>query len=386
MTAFIKSKKGNLYVVLRYSLNGEWKQKWVATGLKDKGNRNQLKKRLDDYIREYAYLESGAVRDDTYFIPFLKKWCDKHKAEVQPNSYESMVTNINAHIEPYFNAHNYRLDDVTPLMISDFYDFLSTKGNHKTGEGLGSASIKKISSLLKQSFNAALVLGLIKTNPAAAVKIPKNKNEKKDVKCVYMNKTDANKVIKAFNGHQLKPLVFIALFYGLRRSEVIGLKWENVDFENSTFEIKSTIVRHRTLIEKDTTKTDDSNAVYEMLPQVIQILKNLKEEQEQNRAFLGGAYKETGYVFVWPDGRFFKPDYVSNEFKKVVENAGLPAMRFHDLRHSTASILFDMGWDIEKIKCWLRHADIDTTSNIYTHISKDRKKIMAQELKDLYEF
>ena len=61
-------------------------------------------------------------------------------------------------------------------------------------------------------------------------------------------------------------------------------------------------------------------------------------------------------------------------------------MRFHDLRHSTASILFDIGWDIEKIKCWLRHADIDTTSNIYLHISKERKKIMAEELKDLYEF
>lgn len=385
MTAFIKAKKGNLYVVLRYSIKGEWKQKWISTGLKDKGNRNQLKKRLDDYIREYAYLETGTDREDMLFLPFLRKWCDKHSTEVQPNSYESMVTNINAHIEPYFKEHNYRLDDITPLMISDFYDYLSTKGNHKTGEGLGSTSIKKISSILKQCFNAAFVLGIIKINPAAAVKVPKTKCEKA-VKCVYMNKTDANKVIKAFDGHQLKPLVFMTLFYGLRRSEVIGLRWENIDFENSTFEIKSTIVRHRTLIEKDTTKTDDSAAVYEMLPQVSQILLDLKTAQDENRALFGNCYEENGYVFVWADGRFFKPDYVSNEFKKVLENAGLPPMRFHDLRHSTASILFDMGWDIEKIKCWLRHADIDTTSNIYLHISKERKKIMAEELKDLYEF
>ena len=385
MTAFIKSKKGNLYVVLRYNLNGEWKQKWVSTGLKDKGNRNQLRQRLDDYIREYAYLESGIERDDAYFIPFLRKWCDRHKPEVQPNSYESMVTNINAHIAPYFEKRNYRLDDVTPLMISDFYGYLTTEGNHRTGGGLGTASVKKISSILKQCFNAALVLGIIKSNPASAVKVPKIKNPKA-IKYVYMNKTEANKVIKAFEGHQLKPLVFMTLFYGLRRSEVIGLKWENVDFENSTFEIKSTIVRHRTLIEKDTTKTDDSAAVYEMLPQVSQILLNLKAEQNENRELFGSAYQENGYVFVWADGKFFKPDYVSNEFKKVITNAGLPPMRFHDLRHSTASILFDMGWDIEKIKCWLRHADIDTTSNIYLHISKERKKIMAQELTNLYEF
>ena len=233
MTAFIKSKKGNLYVVLRYNLNGEWKQKWISTGLKDKGNRNQLKQRLDDYIREYAYLESVTEREDMYFIPFMRKWCERHKPEVQPNSYESMVTNINAHIAPYFEKHNYRLDDITLLMISNFYDHLTTQGNRRTGGGLGTKSIKKISSILKQCFNAALVLGIVKSNPAAVVKVPKIKNVKA-VKYVYMNKTEANKVIKAFDGHQLKPLVFMTLFYGLRRSEVIGLKWENIDFENST--------------------------------------------------------------------------------------------------------------------------------------------------------
>lgn len=385
MTAYVFDQNGYWYIILKYQVNGKWKQKWVPTGLKIRGNKKNAQNMIPEIMREYAYLESGIKDRETYFIPFLDKWCENHREEIQPNSYESIVTNIKAHIKPYFEDSHYRLEDITPRIIDDFYIYLSKEGNHKTNEGLCTASIKKISSILKQCFNWACVRELITENPARDVKVPKVKR-RKAVQHVYMNSEDANKIIKAFDGHQLKPLVFITLFYGLRRSEVIGLRWENVDLENSTFEIKSTIVRHRTLIEKDSTKTEDSNAMYEMLPQIKQIFLNLKAEQDKNRELFGSAYQDDGYVFTWANGRFFKPDYVSNEFKKVVTKAGLPPMRFHDLRHSTASILFDMGWDIEKIKCWLRHADIDTTSNIYTHISKERKKIMAQELQDLYEF
>ena len=200
-----------------------------------------------------------------------------------------------------------------------------------------------------------------------------------------MNKEDAKKVLDAFKGHMLYPIVYMTLFYGLRRSEIIGLKWENVDLDNDTFEIKSTIVRCKSLIEKDRTKTEDSNAQFELLPRFKEILIGLKERAENNKALLGDEYLDKGYVFCWDNGDFIKPDYVSNNYSKRIKEVGLPHMRFHDLRHSTASILFDMGWDIERIKNWLRHSDIRTTSNIYTHISNDRKKIMAKEIDDFLD-
>ena len=103
-------------------------------------------------------------------------------------------------------------------------------------------------------------------------------------------------------------------------------------------------------------------------------------EQEASRFRLQGLR-----ICVQPPERWIlPPDYISNKFSAVLEKAGLPHMRFHDLRHSAASVLYDLGWDIERIKSWLRHSDIKTTSNIYLHISKERRRIDALELAGLY--
>ena len=381
MNAYIEEKKGYLYVKLTYNVNGERKFKTIATGLKAKGNKSLLKSKLDDYIRAYEYLETGCTEDEQTLMGYIDKYLNEHKDEIELSTYEAYTTVVEAHIRPYFGPKRLKLYEITPKTIADFYSYLHTSGNHRTGGGLSASSIKKSATVLKLSLNNARIVGLIDNVPTDGVKIPKG-GGKKQPKKVYMNKDDAKKVLDVFKGHMLYPIVYMTLFYGLRRSEIIGLKWENIDFDNDTFEIKSTIVRCKSLIEKDRTKTDDSNAQYELLPRFKEILLNIKARSEGNKQLLGSAYQDRGYVFCWDNGDFIKPDYVSKTFKETITKAGLPPMRYHDLRHSTASILFDMGWDIEKIKNWLRHSDIRTTSNVYTHISKDRKKIMAKEIDD----
>jgi len=381
MNAYIEEKKGYLYVKLTYTINGERKFKTIATGLKAKGNKSLLKSKLDDYVRAYEYLETGCSEDEQTLMGYIDKYLNEHKDEIELSTYEAYTTVIEAHIRPYFGPKRLKLYEITPKTIADFYSYLHTSGNHRTGGGLSASSIKKSATVLKLSLNNARIVGLIDNVPTDGVKIPKG-GGKKQPKKVYMNKDDAKKVLDVFKGHMLYPIVYMTLFYGLRRSEIIGLKWENIDFDNDTFEIKSTIVRCKSLIEKDRTKTDDSNAQYELLPRFKEILLNIKARSEGNKQLLGSAYQDRGYVFCWDNGDFIKPDYVSKTFKETITKAGLPPMRYHDLRHSTASILFDMGWDIEKIKNWLRHSDIRTTSNVYTHISKERKKIMANEIDD----
>ena len=385
MTAKIHSKNGYLYVVLTYRSNGEIKRKWVSTGLKEKGNRLALKQELDTYISKYSYLETGELPEDVLFVDYLKKWHEQRKDEIELDTWESYDVAVTKHIVPYFEGKALRLDDVTPKMVYEFYDYLSKSGNRVTGEGLSQSSMKKIASALKLCFKSAVMIGVLEVNPTVEVTLPKNNKKQSAVKTVYMSKDEATKLLKVFEGEQLFPVVYMALFYGLRRSEVIGLRWDSIDFDNDTFEINHTIVQHKTLLEKDSTKSEESQAEFELLPQFKRILLKLKDQQDENRKLLGDAYNDTGYVFVWDNGDFFKPNWVTRKFRNTVKSAGLPPMRFHDLRHSTASILFDLGWDIEKIKNWLRHADIETTSNIYTHISKDRKKLMAKELEDLYD-
>ena len=113
------------------------------------------------------------------------------------------------------------------------------------------------------------------------------------------------------------------------------------------------------------------------------LLREYNRQQEQAKV-LGKQYKKSDYVFTWDDGKMFRPDYITRAFQKVLERNNLPMMRFHDLRHSTASILYDKGWDIKDIQSWLRHSSIDVTSDIYTHITEDRKSKMAEELNSTF--
>ena len=195
----------------------------------------------------------------------------------------------------------------------------------------------------------------------------------------------ANDLLKAFEGHPLQALVYVTLYYGLRRSEVLGLRWSAIDFDRNTLSINHTVVKNRTIVEKDTVKSQTSFHTYLLIEDVKNVLLQEYKKKEENAQKFASAYKNTDYVFTWEDGTLFRPDYITRGFQRVLKHNGLPMMRFHDLRHSTASILYDKGWDIKDIQSWLRHSSIDVTSDIYTHITEDRKSRMATELNSTFK-
>lgn len=125
--------------------------------------------------------------------------------------------------------------------------------------------------------------------------------------------------------------------------------------------------------------------IYDLLPEVKEILLQLKEDMEERKRLFAKSYIDTDYVFVWPNGKPYAPDYITRVFQRVLKKNHLPKMRFHDLRHSTASILYDKGWDLKDIQEWLRHADIETTGNIYTHISQLRRHSMAKDIENTFK-
>ena len=173
----------------------------------------------------------------------------------------------------------------------------------------------------------------------------------------------------------MQLLIYTTLYYGLRRSEVLNLKWNTADFENDSLEIKNTVVKHTTIVAKDKTKTAAGKRKYTLLSEIKEVLLNLKNESQKNKKIFGKEYQNTEYIFVWPDGKPYRPDYITREFQKILKRNNFPQMRFHDLRHSCASILYDKGWELKDIQTWLGHADIETTGGIYTHITQDRGKI-----------
>lgn len=382
MTAVLKIKGDRYYAVINYKDGAEYKQKWISLGLPVKNNKRKAEAMLDDVKKQYAdWYEAPA--GDTLFTTYVKQWLYRKKDCIELSTWEGYQIYAERHIIPYFEPLRLSLRDLKPKHIQEYYQFKFTNGrlDGKPG-GLSIPSIKKHSIVIKEALDDAVLAELIVRNPASGVKLPaKNISTREKV---FLTADTANAVLKAFDGHQLQALVYTTLYYGLRRSEVLGLRWSAIDFDRNTLTINHTVVKNRTIVEKDTVKTQSSFHTYMLIEDVKTILLREYNRQQEQAKVLGKQYKKSDYVFTWDDGKTFRPDYITRVFQKVLKRNNLPMMRFHDLRHSTASILYDKGWDIKDIQSWLRHSSIDVTSDIYTHITEDRKSKMAEELNSTF--
>lgn len=382
MTAVLKIKGDRYYAVINYKDGAEYKQKWISLGLPVKNNKRKAEAMLDDVKKQYAdWYEAPA--GDTLFTTYVKQWLYRKKDCIELSTWEGYQIYAERHIIPYFEPLHLSLRDLKPKHIQEYYQFKFTNGrlDGKPG-GLSIPSIKKHSIVIKEALDDAVLAELIVRNPASGVKLPaKNISTREKV---FLTADTANAVLKAFDGHQLQALVYTTLYYGLRRSEVLGLRWSAIDFDRNTLTINHTVVKNRTIVEKDTVKTQSSFHTYMLIEDVKTVLLREYNRQQEQAKVLGKQYKKSDYVFTWDDGKTFRPDYITRAFQKVLKRNNLPMMRFHDLRHSTASILYDKGWDIKDIQSWLRHSSIDVTSDIYTHITEDRKSKMAEELNSTF--
>ena len=388
MTGFIFQRNGVYYVRLKYTdFTGHPKEKWVSTGMKGRGAKRLAQQKLDQIIREYAYLERSDGKRSMLFSDYLKHWQVNQKDKVELSTYEGYLTYFDRHLVPYFAARKLTIQQIKPYDIQQFveYKLLDGRADGKPG-GLGRDMVKKLLSLLRQVFDYAVMVGDIEVNPAARIRLPPANKDKApaEEKIVFLNQEEAQKLLDAFAGDPLEAIIYLTLYFGLRRSEVLGLKWSAVDFDQNTITIKHVVVKNRTVEAKDSTKTYSSRRTFEILPEVREMLLHLKEEEQLNRAFFGNCYIENDYVFKHDDGTPYRPDSITRSFQRTLARHGLKHMRFHDLRHSTASILFDKGWDINQIKEWLGHSDIETTANIYTHLSRAKRIAMAKDMEGTF--
>jgi integrase len=383
MTATLKIKNNNYYAVINYKDDGQYKQKWIALGMPAKNNKRRAEAMLDDIKRKFE--ESYATpQGDMLFTTFIKQWLSKKKAYVELSTWEGYEIYAERHIIPYFEPLKLTLRDIKPQHIKDYYFYKYTNGrlDGKQG-GLSIPSIKKHSLVIKEVLNDAMVSELIPKNPAIGVKLPAKDIPSRE-KC-FLTADAANEMLQVFAGHPLEALVYVTLYYGLRRSEVLGLRWSAIDFEKGTLTINHTVVKNRTIVEKDKTKTSASFHTYLLIEDVRNVLLTHRSKQQRMKKAYGSEYHDSDYVFTRADGTLFRPDYITRGFQRVLKSNNIPMMRFHDLRHSTASILYDKGWDLKDIQSWLRHSSIDVTGDIYTHISENRKSKMANELNSTFK-
>lgn len=375
MTGSLQEKHGKYYVVVRMSeTNGKTKQRWIPTNVPTEGNnKRKAQKAMREILEELSKNETL----DPYnvlFVDWIDAWLEQKKNQVRQDTYEGYELYARIHIKPYFKKLGVSLKSITPQQIQSYYNLKS-----KT---LSANSLKRHYVVIHGALQEALKKNMILFDPSERVTLPKQQ-EKFTGKAYTAQQ--ANILLSTTKGTTIEPAVILGLFYGLRRSEVLGLRWCDVDFDKNTITIQNTVVKMVTLSEQEKTKSRASHRTMYIIPETKQYFQNLKEQQKHNREVFGSEYHDSNHVCVWPDGNPLSPDYVTRTFKKLLSKNNLPMIRFHDLRHTAGSLLLEKGLSIKQIQEYLGHEKASTTLDIYGHLSAEGKKEAANTLDGLLE-
>lgn len=379
----LQEKNGMFYVVLNYrDENGKRKTPWISTNLPVKGNKKRAETFMMDVRRNFVPPNVQRIEEreamqkgDILFTDFLLKWLRVAKSTVKLTtyaSYEMMATRI---IIPYFETLNIKLKELTTEDIQEFY---STQL-----ERVSANTVIHYHAVIHRALKYAVKIKTIQSNPAVNVERPR---KEKFIGSFY-DKKEINTLFDIIQGHPLEVAIKLAAFYGLRREEIIGLKWTAIDFENNTLTIQHTVTEcnldgKHIEVASDTAKTDSSLRTMPLVTNFREMLLAKKEKQEHYRKLCGRSYcKEyLDYIFVNEMGERWKPRYLSDGFKRILEQNGLRRIRFHDLRHTCASLLLANNVPMKKIQEWLGHSDFSTTANIYAHLDYQSKISSAEAM------
>jgi len=377
VTGSVHVRKGIFHMQFRFKdATGNWKQKWKSTGLKEKGNKRKAEQQLNALLAEYnadgGYVEPSKI----LFCDFVRDWVEINKSKLQPTTYMGYTHMLTKHVYPHFQSLALQLKDISPDTIQRYY-------NAKLDEGLNPNTIIKQHAVIRSALQYAVKTKLIKDNPCDYVDKPKRKKYVGE----FYTADEIKQLLDVSKGTTVEVPIFIAAYFGLRRSEVLGCRWSSVDFSNKVLKVEHKVVRiikDGKLVNYATNdlKTESSYRVLPLDDRLLEFLARVKKRQEWNKRVCGDSYSTEyeDYICVNDLGVLINPDYVTDCFSKILKRNGLKHIRYHDLRHSCASLLLHLGYSMKEVQEWLGHSNYLTTANLYSHVDPRNKKEMIQGL------
>ena len=370
-------KNGRYYAVLNYrNAGGQRKTKWISLGLSEKGNKRKAEAELARLRAEFEPpKEVGDLSSDMLFADYLLEWLEIAKGRLAVATYSSYAAMIKKPVGPYFRQRNLTLRELEARHLQMFYSEMLRKVKPNT--------VIHYHAIIHSALKYAVKTDMLVQNVADKVDRPK----KNSFQPVFLSAEEMQKMFEALRGTKLELPVLVAAFYGFRRGEVLGLKWDAIDFERGTISVIRTVTTitvegKQMEIEQQSAKTKSSLRTLPLIGSFREYFLQVKEAQELNKQVCGNCYNHEydGFVFVDELGERMRANYLTSAFPKFLEDHGLRRMRFHDLRHSCASLLLANGVPLKHIQEWLGHSDFTTTANIYAHLDYKSKITSAQAM------
>lgn len=375
VTGCLTEKNGKWYmVVYYYDEHDHRKSSWKSTGLAAKrGTKKQANILLDERVHEFRTAYNLSVVENLYFEEFLQTWMNVIKSSVRENTYVTYQFQMEKHILPYFKKKHILLKDLRPKDINAYYQY-------ELKNGMSSNTVKKYHANIHKALKYAVREELISNNPSDCLELPKAEK----YEAGFYTLQEAEELFTVVEGTKMEVPVKLAVLFGFRREEVLGLRWSAIDLKAGTLKVDHTCVLVGTQLKNvNKTKNETSARTLYLNDDMIQFFRIVRRKQNEQKLKKGDAYVDSGYVCVDETGQQLKPNYISQTFSKILKRNNLRKIRFHDLRHTCASILINQGFQLKDVQEWLGHADIQTTANIYGHLDDERKKQMADNMTGL---
>jgi integrase len=348
----IRGKSGKVkgyraaYVV--YTADGP-KRRYLS-GKRREDVRDKLAKALSDRSGGLVF-DAGAMTVGEYLERWLK---DSARGTVRMSTYERHEGIIRTHLKPALGR--IKVKNLTPAHVRGLH-------HEKLDAGLAPATVRKIHSTLHKAFAQAVSDGLIPRN-AAAIKAPRPDPEEMHP----LSADEANALLEAARGERFEALYVLAITTGLRRGELLGLRWRDVDLEHSVLRVGRALVREGGRYRLGETKTKRGHRSIRLTSQAVSALGVHRKRQLEERIRLAGLYEDQDLIFATQKGTPLNPEnLVKRSFKPLLERAGLPEIRFHDLRHTCATLLLGRGVHPKLVQELLGHATIAMTLDTYSH-------------------
>lgn len=374
----MKRKRGQGEGTIRLRSDGRWEGRY-SLGSKQKSIYGKSEEEVKDKLKKII----ANITLGTYFEPskikvqeWLKYWLFEYKKKkLKPKTFESYNQIIECYINPVLGSLT--IDKLNPILIQQ--EINNIKKSART--------VKYTHTILKMSLKHAVSTELILKNPADNISLPSE--NKKEIK--ILDKTDLKKFMDHIRSHKLGPAFHLAITTGMRRGEILALRWKDIELESGLIKVRRNMDRVKVFNENEnvyklvegTPKTKRSNRVLPILPDTKTLLKSHYTRQKIEKVRLGEKYIDDGYVFCNKNGTPLSPRNFAKHFYKVLKDADIPHTNFHSLRHTFASYGLENGMELKVISELLGHSSIAITADIYTHVSINKKKIELDKLNQI---
>lgn len=340
---------------------------------------------VDQMTHLRAELQKGGfvIPTEMTLAEWMSIWLvDYMKPHLRATTWDSYETMTRCHVVPFLGT--VKMKDLRPEHLQRLYNQLLSEGRHDGGGGLSSKTVRYIHGIIRGAMAQAIKSGLIGYNPTAAA-VPPRKQQKE---IQPLNTEQVLRLLEAAKDDRLYAAFRLEFMTGLRLGELLALTWDDVDLVQHLIRVRRTLLRVRdhsqadrkTRLTYQEPKTTKARRTLPLPEELGTLLESHKEMQNQERSLFGAAYNDHRLVFCCEDGNPIDPRNFTRRWERLLQSAGLPHVRFHDARHTFATMLLEAGEDSKVVQEPLGHSEISVTLDIYSHVGIGLKRTAVNRL------